>query len=99
MNIKSSMGRRVTPYSVGRCPKDRGYGHSLGAPSPTNKKIPSVISALKRFANKKTGFNIWQRSYYDHIIRNKKEFFDIFRYIENNPLNWINNNFNQNICR
>jgi REP element-mobilizing transposase RayT len=67
-------------------------------PSPTNKKIPSVISALKRFVNKKTGFNIWQRSYYDHIIRNKKEFFEIFRYIENNPLNWINNNFNQNIC-
>ncbi len=68
-------------------------------PSPTNKKIPSVISALKRFVNKKTGFNIWQRSYYDHIIRNKKEFFEIFRYIENNPLNWINNNFNQNIWR
>ncbi|MBR6624330.1 MAG: hypothetical protein IKK91_10610, partial [Ruminococcus sp.] len=87
------------PYSVGRCPKDRGYGHSLSAPSPTNKKIPSVISALKRFVNKKTGFNIWQRSYYDHIIRNKKEFFEIFRYIENNPLNWINNNFNQNIWR
>ena len=29
-------GRRVTPYSVGRCPKDRGYGHPLGAPSPTD---------------------------------------------------------------
>ena len=29
-------GRRVTPYRVGRCPKDRGYGHPLGAPSPTD---------------------------------------------------------------
>jgi len=29
-------GRRVTPYSVGRCPKDRGDGHPLGAPSPTD---------------------------------------------------------------
>jgi len=26
----------VTPYCVGRCPKDRGYGHPLGAPSPTD---------------------------------------------------------------
>lgn len=65
-------------------------------PSPTNQTIPLVISAFKRFVNRKTGFNIWQRSYYDHIIRNKKEFIEICRYIENNPLNWINNNFNQN---
>ncbi len=68
-------------------------------PSPTNQTIPLVISAFKRFVNRKTGFNIWQRSYYDHIIRNKKEFIEICRYIENNPLNWINNNFNQNKWR
>jgi len=41
------MGRRVTPYSVGRCPKDRGYGHPLGAPSPTiyNNKFFSYAIA------------------------------------------------------
>lgn len=31
---------------------------------------------------------LWQRSYYDHIIRNEKELNEIREYIENNPLQW-----------
>ncbi|HGO5824538.1 TPA: transposase [Mannheimia haemolytica] len=33
-------------------------------------------------------FNIWQRNYYEHIIRNEKSFDEIVNYIQNNPLNW-----------
>ena len=29
--------------------------------------------------------NVWQRSYYDHIIRNQKDYNEICEYIENNP--------------
>ncbi len=68
-------------------------------PSPTNAVIPSMISTLKRFVNKKTGFNLWQRSFHDHIIRNEKEFFDICNYIDNNPINWVNDIYNQNYWR
>ena len=31
---------------------------------------------------------IWQRNYYDHIIRNDRELNNIRWYIINNPLNW-----------
>lgn len=31
---------------------------------------------------------IWQRNYYEHIIRNEKEYLRILEYIQNNPLNW-----------
>lgn len=31
---------------------------------------------------------IWQRNYYDHIIRNETSYFKICEYIENNPLQW-----------
>lgn len=31
---------------------------------------------------------IWQRSYHDHIIRNDKEFQTIYKYIDENPINW-----------
>ena len=68
-------------------------------PSPTNAIIPSIISTLKRFVNKKTGFNIWQRSFHDHIIRNEKEFLEICDYIDNNPINWVNDIYNQNYWR
>lgn len=31
---------------------------------------------------------IWQRNYYEHIIRNDRELKNIAWYIVNNPLNW-----------
>jgi putative transposase len=31
---------------------------------------------------------IWQRGYFDHIIRNRKSLFFIQQYIRNNPVNW-----------
>ena len=30
----------------------------------------------------------WQRNYYEHIIRDEKEYNTIRQYIQNNPLNW-----------
>jgi REP element-mobilizing transposase RayT len=37
---------------------------------------------------------IWQRSYYDHIIRNEHSLFRIRKYIKNNPINWQNDKNN-----
>ena len=31
---------------------------------------------------------IWQRGYYEHIIRNDREYQKIYEYIENNPAKW-----------
>lgn len=81
------------------CHENASAGGRSGTPSPTNSAIPSLISAFKRFTNKKTGFSIWQRSYYDRIIRSEKEYTEICRYIDNNPINWLNNIFDQNTWR
>ncbi|PKN96760.1 MAG: hypothetical protein CVU43_19085 [Chloroflexi bacterium HGW-Chloroflexi-5] len=35
-----------------------------------------------------TGIAIWQRGYYDHIIRDGKDFDNIVNYIYMNPSNW-----------
>ena len=35
-----------------------------GKRRPTNKTIPKFISSIKRFANKQTGLNMWQTSYW-----------------------------------
>jgi REP element-mobilizing transposase RayT len=29
---------------------------------------------------------LWQRGYYDHIVRNEEDFFECLKYIKNNPL-------------
>lgn len=62
-----------------------GVKGTSGAPSPTNEIVPLYVSMLKRFINKDIGFNIFQRSYYDRIIRNEKEYIAISAYIHNNP--------------
>ena len=58
------------------------------SPSPTNAVIPAFISTFKRFVNKQLGFNIFQRSYHDHIIRSETEYKIISKYISENPQNW-----------
>ena len=58
---------------------------SSRTPTPTNEKIPAYISTLKRYTNKECGFSFWQRSYYDHIIRNDTEYQRICKYIDDNP--------------
>ncbi|MEG9489268.1 hypothetical protein [Mannheimia indoligenes] len=37
--------------------------------------------------------DIWQRNYYEHIIRNEIVYFQITEYIQNNPLKWEEDRF------
>ena len=53
-----------------------------------NAIVPKYVSTLKRFINKEIGYNIFQRSYYDHIIRNEKDFNETWDYIDANPIVW-----------
>ena len=61
---------------------------SSRTPTPTDKPnaiVPAFVSTFKRFCNKEFGENIWQRYYYDHIIRDKHDFEEISKYIYENP--------------
>ena len=78
---------------------DKNVCGTSRTPSPTNAVIPSMISTLKRFVNKKIGFDIWQRSFHDHIIRNENELRQLWQYIDNNPINWASDIYNQNSWR
>ena len=62
-----------------------------GAPAPTraNAIIPQYISTLKRFTNKKCNSDLWQRSYYDHIICNEADYVEKRNYIQTNPAKWL----------
>ena len=58
------------------------------APSPTNEKIPHLVSSFKRFVNKEAGKNLFQRSYIDHIIRNEEDYINHLKYIDDNIFKW-----------
>lgn len=37
---------------------------------------------------------MWQRNYWEHIIRNENEYHRISEYIKNNPAKWHNDKLN-----
>ena len=47
--------------------------------------IPTVINSLKSLATKRCGKVLWQRGYYEHVIRCETELNEIREYIENYP--------------
>ena len=61
-------------------------GRILSAPTKT---ITTVIGQMKRWVSKKSGISLWQKSYYDHIIRNEEDYISKCVYIENNPAKWF----------
>ncbi len=74
--------------------------HGTGNPSPT---ISNIIGWLKYTATKNAniyfntiGCQLFQRSYYDHIIRNEQDYMNIWQYIENNPLKWNEDKYYKN---
>jgi len=65
--------------------------------SPSNA-VGAIIRGYKSAVTKRlnqSGFieSIWQRNYYEHIIRNEQSYQNIANYIINNPANWGNDKF------
>ena len=68
---------------------------------PTKRKsIPEIIKNLKTFSSRlihekfPTSNFQWQRSFYDHVIRNEFALDRIREYIVNNPIKWEDDKYN-----
>ena len=56
--------------------------------APNNVHVPQLIRSWKTMVTKELGHSIWQRSYYDHIIRDEADYQCRVRYIAENPAKW-----------
>ena len=65
-------------------------GNIIGSTS-----IPTVMQKMKGAASKEAGFTLWQDGYHDHIVRGPQDYLDIWQYIENNPIKWMEDRFYQ----
>jgi REP element-mobilizing transposase RayT len=57
--------------------------------------LPKLIGRFKMVTAKQinilrntSGQKLWQRNYYEHIIRDECEFYRVLKYIEDNPMKW-----------
>ncbi len=64
---------------------------------PVSGSIPTIVRSFKSAVTRRIneardtpGAIVWQRNYYEHIVRNEDDFNRIIKYIADNPLNWYN---------
>ncbi|WP_353932223.1 transposase [Okeanomitos corallinicola TIOX110] len=86
----------------GRSPLQQIQSSSLKI-SMKPKSLSSLIAGFKSATTKKINMirntpqnPVWQRNYYDHIIRNDESLARIREYVENNPLSWENDQLHPN---
>ena len=83
------------------CPDNNILGEHIGSPLQNNNRSLSkiiqwfktmttneYIRNVKEYNWEKFEKRLWQRNYYEHIIRNQKSFNKIGEYIYNNPAKW-----------
>lgn len=88
---------------------DDGRGTACRAPAqerfgrPTPATIPTIVRSIKSAATKEInelrgtpGGAVWQRNYYEHIIRNDDSLNRIRQYIRDNPAHWVLDQENPN---
>lgn len=99
---------RVCPGDV--CPNNNDSQHGEHIDSPLrnrpNPSLPQIVQWFKTMTTNEyirgvkqlgwTPFNgkLWQRNYYEHIIRDHNDWDRIHRYIQSNPANWADDNDN-----
>jgi len=79
---------------------ENGRGGSRSAPTSIKRKpLGGLIGAFKTVSTKHInqlrnteGQIVWQRNYYEHVIRNEKDLKNITDYIHANPLLWEQDN-------
>jgi len=77
----------------------QGPGHPQGG-APTNLSLPDVVHRFKTMTTKRYTDGVkqndwqpfpaklWQRNYYEHIIRDEVAYLKIAEYIQTNPQRW-----------
>ena len=50
---------------------------------------PTVIGSLKRFVSKTANHSVWQKGFYDRVVRSEEEYIRKWEYIDSNPSQWL----------
>ena len=97
-NTATNIDKNGQSYQNGQ-PHKKGQPQGI-APTAANNTLGDVVGAFQSIVTVKYirgvktkkwiqfDGKLWQRNYWDHIIRNEMELNNIRQYIQNNPKNW-----------
>ncbi len=71
-------------------------------PAPTERyALPEIVRGFKTFSARRVnelrgtqGIAVWQRNYYEHVVRDDAELDRVREYIRNNPAQWSLDKYN-----
>lgn len=63
-----------------------------GSARPT-QNLSRMVAAFKHLTNRAAGEQLWQASYYGHVVRNEQDFLRIWNYIDTNPARWAEDEY------
>ena len=77
-------------------PVGAGLKPALPTPAPTKLLgLPEIVRGFKSFSSRRInetrntpGVPVWQRNYYEHVIRDAQELDAVRHYISDNPAKW-----------
>ena len=67
---------------------DDENGRPMVAPT-----VSRVVKQFKGYVTKMVGEPIWQKLFYDHVIRNREDYDEVSKYIYENPIGWETDEF------
>ncbi|MBR5490010.1 MAG: hypothetical protein IKV79_01930 [Oscillospiraceae bacterium] len=79
-----------------RIGNDNANNGGVWAPRPTDKRtaVQTVLRSLKTMVTKETGMkDLWQTSFYDHVIRSEQDYLACWQYIDDNPAKWTEDKY------
>ncbi len=59
------------------------------------RNVSTMMRSFKTLVTKECGRSIWQRSFYDHVIRDEADYQTKWSYIESNPSKWAMDEYYQ----
>lgn len=65
------------------------YGRPMVAPT-----MSRLIQQMKGYVTKRIGVSIWQKLFFDHVIRNRQDYEEHMQYIYENPMRWYYSHLN-----
>jgi putative transposase len=100
--VARTINGRVAPTDDARdVHADNARGASTKSTTIVSGSLGAILGQFKSISAKRInalrsspGAGVWQRNYYEHIIRNENEFKNIWNYIDTNPLRWQEDQLN-----
>ncbi|SDM83287.1 REP element-mobilizing transposase RayT [Geoalkalibacter ferrihydriticus] len=71
------------------------HASPLRRPGPKRRSVGAIVGSFKSAATKRinamrddVGCPVWQRNYYEHVIRDERDLHAVRQYIADNPAKW-----------